>query len=89
MNDPLKQGTLNRPTDELLRYYIADSDSLQVSYTLPESEPSPIFKVLEYGFDLVSNPLLNVMPRAKNMMPKPFINTDAVINKRTFSIQKE
>ena len=89
INNPLKQGTLNRPTDELLRYYIADSDSLQVSYTLPESEPSPIFKVLEYGFDLVSNPLLNVMPRAKNMMPKPFINTDAVINKRTFSIQKE
>ena len=89
MNDPLKQGALNRPTDELLRYYIADSDSLQVSYTLPESEPSPIFKVLEYGFDLVSNPLLNVMPRAKNMMPKPFINTDAVINKRTFSVQKE
>ena len=23
------------------------------------------------------------------MMPKPFINTDAVINKKSFSIQKE
>ena len=89
MNDSLKLGPLNRPTDELLRYYIADSDSLQVSYTLPESEPSPIFKVLEYGFDLMSNPLLNVKPRAKDMMPKPFINTDAVINKRSFSIQKQ
>jgi hypothetical protein len=88
MNDPLKQGTLNRATDELLRYYIADSDSLKVSYSLPESEPSPTFKVLEYGFDLMSNPLLSVKPRAKNMMPKPFINTDAVINKKSFSIQK-
>ncbi len=88
MNDTLKQGTLNRATDELLRYYIADTDSLQVSYTLPEGEPSPTFKVLEYGFDLVSNPLLGVKPRAKNMMPKPFINTDAVINKKSFSIQK-
>jgi hypothetical protein len=45
--------------------------------------------VLEYGFDLMSNPLLSVKPRAKNMMPKPFINTDAVINKKSFSIQKE
>ena len=87
-NDSLGQGSLSRTTDELLRYYVADTDSLHVFYTLPESEPSPIFKVLEYGFDLMSNPLLNVMPRAKNMMPKPFINTDAVINKKTFRIQK-
>ena len=83
------QGPLNRPTDELLRYYITDSDSLQVTYTLPENEPSPIFKVLEYGFDLMSNPLLEIQPRAKDMMPKPFINTDAVINKKSFSIQKK
>jgi hypothetical protein len=87
-NDSLGPPFFNRVSDELLRYYIADTDSLQVSYTLPENEPSPTFKVLEYGFDLVSNPLLNVMPRAKNMMPKPFINTDAVINKKSFSIQK-
>jgi hypothetical protein len=88
-SDSLKQGPLNRPTDELLRYYIADSDSLEVSYTLPENEPSPIFKVLEYGFDLMSNPLLEIQPRAKDMMPKPFINTDAVINKKSFSIQNK
>ena len=56
---------------------------------LARNEPSPIFKVLEYGFDLMSNPLLEIQPRAKNMMPKPFINTDAVINKKSFSIQKE
>jgi hypothetical protein len=88
-SDSLKLGSLNRPTDELLRYYIADSDSLEVSYTLPENEPSPIFKVLEYGFDLMSNPLLEIQPRAKDMMPKPFINTDAVINKKSFSIQNK
>ncbi len=89
MNDSLKPRALNRPTDELLRYYIADSDSLQVSYTLPQNTPSPVFKVLEYGFDLTSNPLLEIRPRAKNMMPKPFVNTDAVINKKSFSIQKK
>jgi hypothetical protein len=88
-SDSLKLGSLNRPTDELLRYYIADSDSLEVSYTLPENEPSPIFKVHEYVFDLMSNPLLEIQPRAKDMMPKPFINTDAVINKKSFSIQKK
>ena len=88
-SDSLKQGPLNRSTDELLRYYIAGSDSLEVSYTLPENEPSPIFKVLEYGFDLMSNPLLEIQARAKDMMPKPFINTDAVINKKSFSIQKK
>lgn len=85
--DSLGQYFYNRENDALLRYYVADTDSLKVSYTLPEKAPSPTFKVLEYGFDLLSNPLLKVKARDKNMTPKPFVNTDAVINKKSFRIE--
>ncbi|WP_151672856.1 M20/M25/M40 family metallo-hydrolase [Patiriisocius marinus] len=78
-----------RKDNLLLRYYISDNDSLKIQYSIPEKAPLPQIKVLEYGFDLISNPLFNISKRPKKMTPKPFINTDATILEYTFTTEKE
>lgn len=75
----------NRTNNEILRYYIADRDSLEVSYTIaPETEVT--FTALEYSFDLLTNAQFTINKRPKNTMPKPFVVTDAIVLKKTFSV---
>ncbi|GEQ84744.1 aminopeptidase [Patiriisocius marinistellae] len=84
--DVLGQHFFNRPHNNLLRYYVADKDSLEVRYVLPEKAPQVTFKALEYSLNLMDNKILNVKAREKTMMPKPFINTDAVIVSKSFKV---
>ena len=67
---------------ELLRYYVSDADSLQVNYTVSKDTPVS-FTILEYSYDLLENPLFSMDSRAEDMMPKPFVVTDAVVVKKT------
>jgi len=76
-----------RDTKLLLRYYVANQDSLEVSFSISKYVPVN-FVVQEASFDLMENKQLNVSKRSKAMMPKPFIVTDAVITKKTFSIDE-
>ena len=76
-----------RKNNHLLRYYRADNDSLTIEFSLDTNAAMPAFTLLEYGFDLLENAALNVNPRDKTMMPKPFVNTDAIILEQTFSIE--
>ncbi len=68
----------------LLRYYMSNGDSLNVSFTTTMMEPME-FMVVEYSFDLMDHPQFTVTKRPVNTMPKPFINTDAIVLKQTFS----
>lgn len=70
-----------RNSNVLFKYYISDQDSLDIYYTIPESEKVD-FNVLEYSYDLLSNKDFTINQRPENMMPKPFINTDAVVLKK-------
>lgn len=75
----------NRTSNAILRYYVTDRDSLEVSYTIaPETEVT--FTALEYSFDLLTNSQFTITKRPKNTMPKPFVVTDAIVLKKTFSI---
>jgi Peptidase family M28 len=55
-----------------------------------EVDPNQKFnlEVLESSFDLFSNSNFSIKKRPKDMMPKPFVNNDAVILKQTFKINK-
>lgn len=86
VNDSIGKHFFNRDSNNLLRYYITDTDSLEVRYVLPDTIPNVEFKALEYSLNLMENKALNVKPRDKTMMPKPFINTDAVILSKSFKV---
>jgi hypothetical protein len=76
-----------RKGNELLRYYISDTDSLEVSFSIVKDIPVS-FTVIEYSFDLLSNPQFTINKRPKNTMPKPFIITDAIAIKKTIAINE-
>jgi len=75
----------NRSSNYLLRYYVSDNDSLEVSYTTSKNN-KVAFTIKEYSFDLLSNNQFSITKRPENTMAKPFIVTDAVVIKNTFDV---
>jgi Peptidase family M28 len=55
-----------------------------------EVDPNQKFniEILESSFDLLTNSEFSIKERPNYMMPKPFVNNDAVILKQTFKIEK-
>jgi hypothetical protein len=76
------RGTKNKA---LINYYVSGNDSLKVKFSV-EKNTSVSFKVMEYSFDLMTDSKFNIAKRPNYTMPKPFIITDAVAVKRTFSV---
>lgn len=70
---------------ELVRYYVSDKDSLEVSYEVSK-EQQVSFTVMEYSYDLLDHPQFTINDRAENMMSKPFVVTDAIIVKKKITI---
>ena len=80
--EQLYRGTKNTA---LVKYFVSPGDSLSVKFTTEKDVPIS-FKVMEYSFDLMENPMFNIEKRPDHMMPKPFVITDAIAVKRTFSV---
>ena len=74
----------NRRSNKLLRFYVAENDSLEVSYSIKE-DVEVSFTVVEYSFDLLSNPQFTINKRPKDKMPKPFVVTDAIAVQKSIS----
>jgi hypothetical protein len=68
-----------------LRFYVAENDSLEVSYSI-KKDAEVSFTVVEYSFDLLSNSQFTINQRPKNNMPKPFIVTDAIAIEKSIAI---
>ena len=83
--DTTNNAFYGRNSNMLLRYFVANEDSLEVSLSVEKNVPLN-FQVLEYSYDLLSHPQFTINKRPKNTMPKPFVNTDAVVVKRSFSV---
>lgn len=83
--DTVNNGYYKRKSNTLVRYFVADHDSLEISYTT-NAATDVQFQVMEYSYDLLNHPQFTINKRPKNTMPKPFINTDAVVVKRSFSV---
>lgn len=78
----LYRGTKNTA---LVNYFVSPNDSLKVKFSVANNIPIS-FKVMEYSFDLMENPQFNIHKRPLYTMPKPFVITDAIAVKRTFSV---
>ena len=76
------RGTKNTA---LINYYVSGNDSLKVKFSIEKGVPVS-FKVMEYSFNLMSDPQFSIAKRPDYTMPKPFVITDAVAVKRIFSI---
>lgn len=77
---PLKYP--NNKWNRLTSYYVSDNDPLELSFTVqPNATPELI--LYEASFDLMNNSLFSIPPRAKDMMPRPFVLNDAVMVKKT------
>jgi len=73
-----KGNRLQREDSKILCYYVVGNEPLEMEFYINKSS---IFDMdlIESSFDLMSNPLLNVKPRADWMMPTPFVLNDAVL----------
>ena len=67
--------------NRLLTFYVNGMDALEVSYTISKDQ-NLTFTLLEYSFDLMDNPWLEMKPRTTSMMPKPFVFNDAIVVKQ-------
>jgi len=81
LNKAVDKASVKIKGKEIVRYFVSDKDSLEVSYTIKREQPVK-FTVMEYSFDLLTHPQFSINKRADNMMPKPFIITDAVVVKK-------
>ncbi|KAA3618860.1 MAG: M20/M25/M40 family metallo-hydrolase [Flavobacterium sp.] len=77
----------NLANKRLLRYYLGKDDSLNISFVNTQKDDLK-FTVLEYSYDLLSHPQFTINKRPRHMMPKPFINTDAIVVRRSFTIDE-
>lgn len=74
-----------RKSKALFRYYVSDQDSLDIDFVVMKNSTVD-FNVLEYAYDLLSNSNLDINKRPENMMPKPFVNTDATVLTKKIAI---
>lgn len=70
-----------RRNAKILSYYVVDQQPLELSFSINKNAPLD-FHLLEASFDLLSNSNLKISERPTDMIPKPFVLTDAVIIKK-------
>ena len=85
LNNNENRASQKIKSKELVRYYLSDKDSLEVSYEVSKDQKVS-FTVMEYSYDLLDHPQFKINNRAENMMPKPFVVTDAIIVKKKITI---
>ena len=64
---------------------MSKGDSLHVVYSISKEEKVN-FQVMEYSYDLMEHPEFEIENRPDYTMPKPFVITDAIAVKRSFSV---
>ena len=85
LNNNENRASQKIKSKELVRYYVSDKDSLEVSYEVSKDQKVS-FTVMEYSYDLLDHPQFKINNRAENMMPKPFVVSDAIIVKKKITI---
>ncbi len=75
-----KGDKMIRNGKKILSYYVVDNEPLEMQFIIDKSAVLDM-QLLESSFDLLSNPLFKMTPRASWMMPTPFVLNDAVVLK--------
>lgn len=70
----------------MLTYYAVNQDTLRLNFTLPKGV---LPEIMMYGasYDLLKNEQLAIPARSDAMIPRPFVLNDAVIIKKTISLE--
>lgn len=78
------RGTSN---SALVNYHLSEGDSLQVSFVI-DKRSTINFQAMSYSYDLLEHPAFEIEARPEHTMPKPFVITDAIAIKKSFSIKR-
>lgn len=75
-----------RIKNRLFSYVVTEHKNIELNFSVPASQKTT-FDVFEVSFDLVDNELFKIPKRPKTMIPKPFVLNDAIIIKKTITIE--
>ncbi|MGJ8591277.1 MAG: M28 family peptidase [Aquaticitalea sp.] len=76
----------NRKNNRLFSYYVSENNYLEMEFIVPANQKTE-FTLYSSSNDMLENPLFDVPKRPATMIPKPFILNDAVIVKKTISLE--
>lgn len=77
-----KSSKYQRNGKKILSYYVVDNFPLEMQFSIDATTPLEM-ELMESSFDLLHNPLFNIVKREDWMMPTPFVLNDAVVIKET------
>lgn len=75
-----EKSAYKRNGKKVLSYYVVGQDPLEMEFSFSNKAAFDM-DLLESSFDLLTNPQFSVPKRPDSMMPKPFVLTDAVVQK--------
>lgn len=83
-NHTLKEDFVleQRKGQQLFAYSVVDNNFMDIELSIPKEMPL-LLDYVEVSYDLLNNPLFRVPKRPAGMIPKPFVNNDAVMVKKT------
>jgi hypothetical protein len=76
----------NRKSNRLFCYYVTNDEPLELEISVPKHQTTSI-ELYEASNDLLENELFSIPKRSKDMIPKPFVLNDAIIVKKTISLE--
>lgn len=76
----------NRNDNRLFNYYVSDNPYLEMEFSIPASQKTE-FTLYSCSNDMLDNSLFDVPKRPAAMIPKPFVLNDAVIIKKTITLE--
>jgi hypothetical protein len=76
----------NRSGNRLFSYYVSDEKYLEMEFIIPANQKTE-FTLYSSSNDMMDNPLFDVPKRPTDMIPKPFVLNDAVIVKKTITLE--
>ena len=76
----------NRKRNRLFSFYVEKGQMLDMQISVPINQITQL-QLFEASFDLLENEHFSIPPRSPNMIPKPFVLNDAVLVKKTITIE--
>ena len=73
--------------ERLLTYHADNRDTLRIEFTIEKGD-TPEFVLYESAYNLLESEQLKVPKRSDEMIPRPFVLNDAIILKKTISLNK-
>ena len=76
----------NRKINRLLTYFVSEDKFLDLEFSIPANQATSI-DIYESSFDLLTSRLFKVPARKDWMIPKPFVLNDAIMIKKTLTVE--